>query len=110
MKVTPYGINDRLPDYTAILKQGVGTASEAVIDLTGYTVTFTMRNLSTGAVKVNAAAATIDSATAGTVRYAWGATDLNTEGTYECFWQITAGGKTRTIPADLTRDQIIVDA
>lgn len=109
MKVTHYGINDRLPDYTAILKQGVGTSSEAVIDLTGYTVTFTMRLLSTSTVKVSAAA-TVDSATAGTVRYAWGATDLDTAGTYECFWQITAGGKTRTIPADLTRDQIIVDA
>lgn len=109
MKVITYGINDRLPDYTAILKQGVGTASEAVIDLTGCTVTFTMR-LVGGAVKVNAAAATVDSATAGTVRYAWGASDLNTAGTYECFWQITAGGKTRTVPADSTRDQIIVDA
>tara|TARA_R110000868_G_scaffold170357_1_gene405602 strand:- start:297 stop:629 length:333 start_codon:yes stop_codon:yes gene_type:complete len=110
MKVTKYGISDRLPDYTATLKQGVGTTSEAVIDLTGYTVTFTMRNLATGSAVVNAAAATIDSAAAGTVRYAWGASDLATAGTYECFWQITAAGKVRTIPADLTRDQIIVDA
>lgn len=110
MKVTHYGINDRLPDYTAILKQGVGTSSEAVIDLTGYTVTFTLRNLSTGAVKVNAAAATVDSAAAGTVRYAWAAGDLDTAGTYEAFWQITAAGKVRTIPSDLSRDQIIVDA
>jgi hypothetical protein len=110
MKVTHYGINDRLPEYTAILKQGVGTADEAVIPLTGYTVTFTMRNIATGAVKINAAAATIDTPAEGTVRYAWAAGDLDTAATYEVFWQITAGGKVRTISAELVRDQVIVDA
>lgn len=97
MSTTNYKQNDRLPVYTATLLAGSGSSATA-IDLTGTTVRFLMRD-GAGAVRVNAAA-TVVSAEAGTVSYAWAAGDLDTVGVYSVEWQITySGSRTLTVPA-----------
>jgi len=85
--------DDREPSVFATLQAG-----GVVIDLTGSTVKFIMRNRATGTVKVNASA-TVLSPTAGTVRYDWGATDTDTIGDYDAEFEITTGaGKKFTCP------------
>lgn len=98
MSNTHYKQGDRLPAYTATLQQTVNGVTSA-IDLTGLTVRLKMRAKGAASPKVNAVA-TIVSAGAGTVSYAWGATDLDTVGTYLVEWEITySGDRTLTVPS-----------
>lgn len=78
------------PSLDATLTKGDGTPQ----DLTGGTVTWSMRRKRTGVVKVNAGACTIVSPTAGTVKYAWGAGDVDTPGVFYGSFKVTglAGG------------------
>lgn len=88
--MTPYQIKqgDRLPALTA----SVG------FDLTGATVAFVLTPKARGApAKVNAAA-TVVSATAGTVQYNWGATDTDTIGEYFGEFVATFAGGRRSYP------------
>lgn len=91
--------NDRLPALTATLQSG-NPASP--VDLTTATaVTFTLTSVATGAVVVNAQAATIVNAKLGQVSYAWGANDLATAGSYKGEFKVTwAGGLLQTFPQD----------
>lgn len=80
------------PSLDATLTKGDGSAQ----DLTGGTVTFSMKRQRTGAVKVNAGACTIVNApgTDGKVKYAWQAADTDTPGVYRGSFKVTglAGG------------------
>lgn len=67
------------------------------VDLTGATVTFSMRRVGSSTLKVSAASATIVSAPAGTVRYSWAAADVNEAAEYLCWWTITAAGLTQDV-------------
>lgn len=77
-------------------------ANGGVVNLTGCTVAFRMVLDSDDTVKVNSAAATVDSAAAGTVSYAWAAADVDTAGTYAYWWivTVTASGKVEHFPGD----------
>jgi hypothetical protein len=60
-----------------------------------------MRDARTKAVKINGAAVTIVSPTAGTVSYLPGPTDVDTIGEYDVeFRETTAGGNTIHYPSD----------
>ncbi len=87
---------DRLPSLAATL---LG-ADSAVINLTGATVEFHL--LAVGGISlVVSAAAVIVSATLGTVRYDWGASDTTTPGDYYGEFQITfSDGKKLSVPND----------
>lgn len=76
-------------------------ANGSVINLTGHTVAFLMVSTS-GTVKVNYAAATVDSAAAGTVSYSWAAADVDTAGTYNYWWKVTrtSDAKVEHFPGD----------
>lgn len=85
---------DRLPVISATLKSN-GTA----VDLTNATsVNFAYRLA--GATTTTTVAATIVSATAGTVKYAWGVGTTLVPGEYEAEWVVTwSGGEEQTFPS-----------
>lgn len=71
------------------------------VDLTGSTITFTMRNRSDATIKVNAGSCTITSATAGEVEYRWASSDLDTAGIYDGEFSIVFPGPTTlTLPSN----------
>jgi hypothetical protein len=82
--------NDRLPSIQATLNADLTTA-------TG--VTFIMKAISGGAIKVNAAAVIVSSGATSVVRYDWLAIDTATVGSYQAEWQVTfPGPKKQTFP------------
>lgn len=88
--------NDLWPAIRAILRDSDGNA----IDLTGSTVTFTMRVYGSATPPViSAAAATVLSpATAGRVEYQWAGADTATLGMYQAEFGLDIGGKVGTAP------------
>ena len=84
---------DRLPLLQAELTDASGTP----LNLTGATVTFKMRSRNGTVLKVNAAASVI-SAELGVVQYAWGATDTDTEGSFDAEFVASFGGLPMTVP------------
>lgn len=85
---------DRLPTLARALKFTDGS----VIDLTGCTVRWRMRDKVGGTVMVDAPA-TIVSATDGKVEYAWASPDTDTVGHFVGEWQVTyPDAKVLTVP------------
>jgi hypothetical protein len=100
---------DRLPLVTCDLQQGVDTATPTAIDLTlASSVTFSMWDRKTKAVKVSAAACTIVTAASGSVSWAPGATDTDTPGTYDAQWRVTFSGLAMTVPDGDGYDTVII--
>jgi hypothetical protein len=93
---------ERLPDLPVRLLDG-----HDVVDLTGATVTFTMRSEAGGGPKVNAAAGTLVSGPGGTVGYAWAALDVDTPGRYYGQFAITVGGKAYLVPNNSSQRLVV---
>jgi hypothetical protein len=91
----------RQSDTLPVFAQTILDQNGYVFDLTGCTVTFVMRAMNASTPTVSAAA-TILSAAAGTVQYAWGTSDTATTGIYACTFQVvnSTSGATYTYPND----------
>jgi len=86
---------DRLPSALVPLTNNDGSA----VNLTGATVTFSMRSGPAATPKVNAGTVNIVGDPAlGMVRYDWAAGDTDTVGTYLATFLVTAGGETQSYP------------
>lgn len=105
MTTLPMKKGDLLPEISAQL---IG-ADGAALNLTGCTVTFTMRTQK-GVLLVNAQPATIVTAAEGRVKYTWQAGDTATIGTHDAEWVVTyPGAKQLTVP-NRGYDQIEISA
>lgn len=104
MATMRYTVGDHLPALRRVLSDADGP-----IDLTGATVTFSMASRAGGA-KVTKAAVTIDDPSAGSVSYAWAASDLDTPGSFDAEFEITFGsGKILTVP-NAGHDLVVVQS
>jgi hypothetical protein len=83
---------DRLPALERTLLYDSGTA----INLTAATVKFIFKK--PGASSAVVGNATVEDATTGAVKYAWGATDSDTTGLMTGEWEITFPGGKMTVP------------
>jgi hypothetical protein len=85
-------------DVLPVLNDTLTYSDGSAVTLTGATVKFIMRSLTATLPTVNTTA-TIVSATAGTVKYAFSATDTATAGRYQGIWQVTfSSGQQMTFP------------
>lgn len=100
--------NDTAPAYVVQLRDTTG-GGDVAVDLTlASSVKFLMRS-SGGSVKVNQPATFYDRA-AGTLVYAWGASDLDTVGEYEVEFEVTwTDGTIETFPNDSYNTIVVVD-
>lgn len=96
---------DRLPEIECYLKDATGAA----VDLTGASVTFAWRKREATTAS-SGAGTVVGSATAGRVKYSWGASDTTTVGTYDAEWEVTfASGLKETFPNGGHLEVVIYD-
>jgi hypothetical protein len=102
---------DRRPLFVVVLKDNIGEAGEAAVNLTTATSAFfNMRAENAGAIKINRGSAAITSAAAGEVTYSWGTADVNTAGNFEAEMAIVWNdGKEETFPNDSYWEVTITD-
>lgn len=87
---------DLLPIVDAVLYDGAG-----IVNLTGASVAFVMKDPATGVVKVNGSCSVVSPATDGHVQYAWTGTDTDTAAIYNGAFKVTfASTKVETFPND----------
>jgi hypothetical protein len=86
-----FWVGNRSPSITETI-----TAGGLPVDLSAATVNFKMRPLNSQTLKVDRAAVVV-TPTAGTVRYDWDPTDVDTPGEYLAWWEVTSGGITQDV-------------
>jgi hypothetical protein len=88
--------HDTLPILTAVLKD----SSDVVLNLENTTVLFTMKDISTGDIKIDTQPCTIVSASSGIISYSWVATDTDTAGEYLGEFEIEYETGKMTVPTE----------
>ena len=95
-------VGDTQQTYSAILQAKNTSGVMVPKDLTGLSVTFSMVDAATGAMKVTNQPATIVTAASGIVAYDFASADVNTPGIYWGRFTVTQSSETNTYPADPT--------
>lgn len=95
-------VGDRLTPITATLMQ-----NGAALDLTGKSVAFRMV-AADNTVVIDSLAATVITATAGTVSYSFLAAHVADAGTYYGWWIVTSGGVNDHYPHDGRKYKIVL--
>jgi hypothetical protein len=89
--------NDTVPAFVWIITDADG----APLDLTGATVSLTMRALTSNTPVTLTGTPSVTDPTNGVVQFAWSTADTSTAGLFQCEWHITlSGGGTYTYPND----------
>lgn len=97
-------VGDTGPYYYAQIVDQNGDA----VDITGATVTFSMRSM-TGTAKVSGSAMEISTASSGEIEYRWDAADTDWAATFAVQIQMTLGGLTYSFPTSGVAKVIISD-
>lgn len=87
-------VNATLPKICAVLRDGAGNA----LNLTGGTVTFSMKAWDDNAIKVNAQPVTVVVAASGSVEYQFAASETNEVGDYWGWFEVTNASGTYAAP------------
>jgi hypothetical protein len=103
-------VGDTTKVYSAVLTAKSTSGVDTAKDVTGLTVTFTMINAATGAVKVSAQAATIVTAASGIVKYDFVSADVDTAGVYWGTFVVTESAETDSYPASPAQGPIWIHA
>jgi len=93
MAAIQHFLGELSPSLDDTLTADDGTA----FDLTGATVTFSMRALGSSTPKIDHEEVDIVSAADGTVRYDWATGDVDTAGTYLAWLDVTLSAKTQSV-------------
>ena len=91
--------NDTLPDLQVTVKDG----DDVVVDVTGATIKFSMKDIALGTLKINERSVTIVNGTSGIIKYVWQSdkSDTNVVGKYLCEFEVTfSGGAVLTFPGN----------
>lgn len=89
--------NDLYPAISGVCKDDDGN----LVDLTGASVKFHMKEPGSDVVKVNANGSVIGSETDGRVAYQWEVGDTDTSGNFQGEFEVThSDGKPETFPSD----------
>ena len=101
--------HDTRPFLDVVLQDVSGTALDLSATVSG--ITFTMKNLDTDVVKVNAQVCSlVNTGSDGMVRYSWDGADTDTAGTYVGEFQIMYNDATKlTVPTSSVLSIIILE-
>jgi hypothetical protein len=97
--------NDTSPDLQVTCKDYSGT----VVNVSGATVNFHMRNKTTGEVQVDGTGSVVDGA-GGVVKYSWSAGDPDTVGNFDAEFEIVyTDSKVETFPNNTFITVVVLD-
>lgn len=85
-------------DTLPVLADALLDADGVAVDATGATVEFRAQSAADPSIRFSGAGSLGASPAAGDVTYAWASADTENPGEYNCEWELTVGGATRTIP------------
>lgn len=92
MSLLVWSVGDTQPSITEAV-----TSNGSPVNLSAATAVFKMRPVGSTVLKVNASATVVSPKANGNLQYDWQTADVNTAGTYLCWWEITISGAVQSV-------------